>query len=162
MTSSQCDVNNELRSGISKHDPAGKYIKRDLAETVYSSCKSFLNCNFFVSKLIAKSIFLSVCTGVLLSVCLFLCPSILLSVGSCVPLSFCLSVPVSFCLSVSVSLYPAICRFLCPSILLSVGSFVLLPVSTCALLSVCTCVHIPDSIHYSFWSSFLFFWWTLD
>ena len=31
--------------GIYKPDPAGEYTKRNLVETVYSFCKSFLDCN---------------------------------------------------------------------------------------------------------------------
>ena len=40
--------------GINKLDPAGEYTKRDLGETGYSFCKSFLNCNFWSQSWLQK------------------------------------------------------------------------------------------------------------
>ena len=52
-------TSSKQRSGIGdqqyKHDPAGEYTKRNLGETVYNFCKSFLDCNSWSQRLIAKS-----------------------------------------------------------------------------------------------------------
>ena len=48
-------LSNVLGPGIYKPDPAGEYTKHYLRETVYSFCKSFLDCNFRSQRLIAKS-----------------------------------------------------------------------------------------------------------
>ena len=52
-------TSSKQRSGIRdlqyKHDRAGEYKKRNLGETVYNFCKSFLDCNFWSQRLIAKS-----------------------------------------------------------------------------------------------------------
>ena len=46
-------TSSKQRSGTG--DPAGEYTKRNLGETVYSFCKSFLDRNFWSEILTAKS-----------------------------------------------------------------------------------------------------------